>query len=111
MIPPHVSQKVDIMRRSKPSSGFGGTATTTTVYSDVLCGFYDQSGNEAVIYGGDRSVAFGTARFQAGGTFAIQEGDYIVVNGQTLEINRVSTRTVGLGIPVSIDCEWRREQG
>jgi hypothetical protein len=108
LIPPHVSQRVTITRPGKPASGFGGAAATTTVYTDVVCGIYDQSGNAAVIYGGDRSTATGTARFQAG--YTINEGDVITVGGVDLEIVRVFTRYAGLGIPQSIDCEWRREQ-
>jgi len=109
VIPFSPTHKVTISRQTKPTSGFGGAASFSDVYTNVLCGIYDASGNEAVVYGGDRSTAIGTARFQAGLT--LQEGDRIEATGEDdREITRVFVRKIGAGIPVRIDCEWRRVQ-
>lgn len=109
MMPLHPTHKVTVSRQTKPTSGFGGAAPFSAVYTDILCCVYQASGNEAVIYEGDRSVSFGTARFQAG--YAIQSGDRIgLTGGDTLEIIKTFTRYRGMGIPFRVDCEWGRVQ-
>ena len=112
MISPHVSQKVTIRRQTysaSADSGRGGGGTEAAVYTGILCGLYDTSGNEAVIYGGDRYPEFGTARFEA--PYDIRVGDIIRLSDNTdLEVSRVSKRTVGLGIVTRVDCEWRARQ-
>lgn len=106
------THKVTIQRPTFDATndnGFGGSVDQTNVYTDLVCSIYESGGNESVIYGGDRSVAFGTARFYAG--VVLQEGDVIVFpNDDPLEITRVFVRRVGLGIPFRVDCEWRRIQ-
>jgi hypothetical protein len=112
MMPANVSELVTIRRQTYSASadnGRGGGGTEATVYTSIPCGFYETSGNDAVIYGGDRYPEFGTARFE--GPYAIQVGDIIRLSTNLdLEVSRVSKRTVGLGIVTRVDCEWRARQ-
>ncbi len=109
MMPLFPTHKVTVSRQTKPTSGFGASNPFSSVYTDLLCSIYEKGGNEAVIYGGDRSVAVGSARFFAGIT--LQEGDRIEATGEDpREITRVSVRRTTAGIPFSIDTEWKRVQ-
>jgi len=112
MIPFHPTHTVTISRRTFSASadnGRGGSGTATNVYTDLICELREATGNEAVIYGGDRTVSFGTAKFQAGVT--LQESDRIVVTGEDpREITKVSVRRRSIGLPYRVDCEWRRVQ-
>lgn len=112
MIPFFPTHTVTIRRDSfddTNDNGYGGAVDSSNVYANLLCAIYDASGNEAVIYQGDRSVGFGTARFYAGVT--LQEGDVIVATDEdNREITKVFVRKIGLGIPMAVDCEWRRVQ-